>query len=97
LGGRLLQEHFTADPEQETFDYYGALNKVALNAGFHNEHHDFPQVPWSRLPELKRRAPEFYDSLGAHMSWSKLVHEFVFDPSRSLYDRVVRSATTAGP
>jgi sphingolipid delta-4 desaturase len=96
LGGRLLQEHFISDPEHETFDYYGALNAVALNAGYHNEHHDFPEVPWSRLPELKRMAPEFYDGLGAHTSWSSLVRKFVFDPSRGLYDRIDRSARTDG-
>ena len=70
LGARWLQEHFTADPSQETFDYYGPLNLVALNIGYHNEHHDFPDVPWSRLPRLKRMAPEFYDGLKTHKSWA---------------------------
>ena len=63
LGARWIQEHFTLDPEQETFDYYGPLNVFALNIGYHNEHHDFPDIPWRRLPELKRMAPEFYLTL----------------------------------
>jgi sphingolipid delta-4 desaturase len=92
LGARLLQEHFTTDADQETFDYYGSLNLVALNAGFHNEHHDFPDVPWSRLPRLKRTAPEFYTGLKAYRSWSKLFFDFVFDSRQSLFDRVDRSA-----
>jgi sphingolipid delta-4 desaturase len=97
LGGRLLQEHFTTDPAQETFDYYGALNLVALNAGYHNEHHDFPDVPWSRLPQLKSIAPEFYDGLYAYRSWSELLHQFIFDPRCSLDHRVDRRAAATGP
>ena len=46
LGARWIQEHFTFDPQQETYDYYGPLNLVALNIGYHNEHHDFPEIPW---------------------------------------------------
>ena len=37
-------------PGQETNDYYGWLNRIQLNIGYHNEHHDFPSVPWNRLP-----------------------------------------------
>jgi len=49
LGARWIQEHFTFDPAQETYDYYGPLNRVALNIGYHNEHHDFPEIPWTRF------------------------------------------------
>jgi sphingolipid 4-desaturase/C4-monooxygenase len=91
LGGRWLQEHYTSDPSQETFDYYGALNLVALNIGYHNEHHDFPDVPWSRLPRLKEMAPEFYGGLKMHKSWSGLMFKFIFDPQFTLYTRVDRS------
>jgi sphingolipid delta-4 desaturase len=92
LGARLIQEHFTFDPTQETFDYYGSLNLVALNAGFHNEHHDFPDVPWTNLPRLKRMAPEFYDKLQAHRSLSQLYFRFIFDPRYSLYNRITRAS-----
>ncbi len=91
LGGRWLQEHYTFDPSQETFDYYGALNLVALNIGYHNEHHDFPDIPWSRLPRLKAMAPEFYAGLKTHKSWGGLLLKFIFDPRYSLYTRVDRS------
>ncbi|PNG27096.1 fatty acid desaturase [Methylocella silvestris] len=92
LGARWVQEHFTDDPAQETFDYYGPLNFVALNIGYHNEHHDFPDIPWRRLPELKRMAPEFYNGLKTHKSWAGLLVKFIFDPAYTLYTRVDRSA-----
>ena len=97
LGARWIQEHFTLDPEQETFDYYGPLNFFALNIGYHNEHHDFPDIPWRRLPALKRLAPEYYDTLKFHPSWTKLWLTFLFDKRYTLYQRVDRSPSTLGP
>jgi sphingolipid 4-desaturase/C4-monooxygenase len=90
LGGRWIQEHFLVAGEQETFSYYGPLNKVAFNVGYHNEHHDFAYVPWNRLPEIKKIAPEYYDNLVSHNSWSKLVWHFITDPKLSLWSRTVR-------
>jgi sphingolipid delta-4 desaturase len=95
LGARWIQEHFTLDPVQETFDYYGPLNVLALNIGYHNEHHDFPDIPWRRLPEVKAMAPEFYDGLKTHKSWSGLLFKFIFDPRYTLYSRVDRSRPSA--
>src|SRR5262249_17805538 len=89
LGGRWIQEHFTTDPRQETGSYYGKLNLLALNVGYHNEHHDFPWVPWNRLPKIRAAAPEFYDSLRTTNSWSKLWLAFIFDSRYSLYSRVL--------
>jgi sphingolipid 4-desaturase/C4-monooxygenase len=91
LGARWVQEHFTFDPKQETYGYYGPLNFFALNIGYHNEHHDFPEIPWTRLPELKRLAPEFYDHLATHPSWFGLFFEFIFDKRYTLYSRIDRS------
>ena len=91
LGGRWIQEHFTTDPRQETGSYYGGLNLLALNVGYHNEHHDFPWVPWNRLPKIRAAAPEFYESLRATRSWLRLWLTFIFDPRYSLYSRVLRS------
>jgi sphingolipid delta-4 desaturase len=75
---------------QETNSYYGWLNRIALNVGYHNEHHDFPSIPWNHLPDLKRAAPEAYDTLGSHASWSKLLWQFLFDRRVSLFARQVR-------
>lgn len=94
LGARWIQEHFLVSGEQETFSYYGPLNAVAMNVGYHNEHHDLPSVPWHRLPELRRTAPEFYDGLVAHRSWSALLARFVFDSRLGLHSRMVRKRTT---
>ncbi|MBI1808810.1 MAG: fatty acid desaturase [Gemmatimonadetes bacterium] len=91
LGARWIQEHFLTHGDQETSSYYGPLNAVALNVGYHNEHHDLPSVPWHRLPAIRRAAPEFYDTLRAHRSWSRLLVRFIADPELSLYSRVTRS------
>jgi len=92
LGARWIQRHYlTDDGEQETFSYYGGLNKLAFNVGFHNEHHDFPSVPWNNLPRVKQIVPEVYDNLAAHQSWTRLLFRFLFDPHISLYSRIVRS------
>ncbi|HET7085704.1 MAG TPA: fatty acid desaturase [Rhizomicrobium sp.] len=93
LGSRWIQEHFTLDPRQETASYYGALNRLALNVGYHNEHHDFPSVPWNRLPALHNIASEFYDALAPSACWSRLWLIFICDPRYSLYSRVLRADT----
>ena len=90
LGARWIQEHYMVFPGQETNSYYGPLNTVALNVGYHNEHHDFPSVPWNRLPSVKRIAPEAYDTLGSHSSWTRLLLMFLFDRRVTLFSRTVR-------
>lgn len=92
LGARWIQEHYLVlDEHQETYSYYGIFNKVAFNVGYHNEHHDFPSIPWNKLPELKQDAPDFYDSLFCYKSWTKLFFRFLFDRKLSLFSRMVRS------
>jgi len=91
LGARWIQEHYlTLDPTQETYSYYGGWNKIAMNVGYHNEHHDFPSIPWNKLPVLKNLASEYYDSLKSHQSWTRLFFFFLFNDKLSLYSRVVR-------
>jgi sphingolipid delta-4 desaturase len=90
LGARWIQRHYVVAGEQETYSYYGALNKLAFNVGHHNEHHDFPSVPWNRLPKVKSAAREYYDTLVWHKSWTRLLWQFLFDPKLSLFSRVVR-------
>jgi sphingolipid 4-desaturase/C4-monooxygenase len=91
LGARWIQEHYLVlDETQETYSYYGPLNSLAFNVGYHNEHHDFPSVPWNRLPKLRKKAPGFYDSLKSHQSWTKLFFRFLFDKNVTLHSRVLR-------
>ena len=91
VGARWIQEHYLTFPgDQETFSYYGPVNVVGFNVGYHNEHHDLMRVPWSRLPALRRLAPELYEPLRCHRSWSRLLVRFIFDPSLSLYSRMTR-------
>ena len=91
VGARWIQEHYLTYPPQETYSYYGPVNIVALNVGYHNEHHDFPSIPWSNLPKLKSTAPEFYDNLVFHTSYVKLFLKFLFDKNLSLFSRMVRN------
>ena len=90
VGARWIQEHYTYDFDQETFSYYGPINLVALNMGYHNEHHDLPSIPWNNLPKLRALAPEFYDTLKYHTSWTRLLFQFIFDERGSLFSRVER-------
>jgi sphingolipid delta-4 desaturase len=90
VGARWIQEHYLFHPPQETYSYYGPMNVLAFNVGYHNEHHDFPAIPWSRLPKVREIAPEWYNGLAYHMSWLRLLARFLFDPGITLYSRVVR-------
>lgn len=89
LGARWIQEHYVFKPGQETYSYYGALNWVSFNVGHHNEHHDFVSIPWMRLPKLRAMAPEFYNTLYYHTSWTKLMFRFLRGEV-NLFSRVIR-------
>lgn len=81
--------------ETETYSYYGPLNVLNFNIGYHNEHHDFPFVPGSRLPQVRAIAPEFYDNLPHHTSYIKVIWDYITDPNISAYSRVKRPTTSA--
>lgn len=76
---------------QETTSYYGWLNVFCYNVGYHNEHHDFPSVPWTRLPALRALAPEFYDTLPRHESWPYVTYRFITDPRIGMWSRAKRT------
>ncbi|MEL7115608.1 MAG: fatty acid desaturase [Pseudomonadota bacterium] len=58
--GQSLSEHHGTDHDQPTRSFYGWLNMPLFNTGYHNEHHTFPNVAWTKLPALKRAAPEVF-------------------------------------
>jgi sphingolipid delta-4 desaturase len=91
LGARWIQEHYTYESDQETMSYYGPINLLALNVGYHNEHHDLPSIPWYNLPKLRTLAPEFYNNLKYHSSWTRLLFQFIFDKRYTLFSRVERT------
>ncbi|KAK9456221.1 fatty acid desaturase-domain-containing protein [Dipodascopsis uninucleata] len=99
--GHFIAEHYVFDPPKnmspnilppETYSYYGILNIFTYNVGLHNEHHDFPFIPWSRLPTLSQIASEFYAPLPKHESWTKVLINFIFDDNLSLWSRVKRES-----
>ena len=88
--GHFISEHYVFHEGQETYSYYGPLNAITFNVGYHNEHHDFPTIPGSRLPELKKMAPEFYENLHSYNSWTKVILDFLFNKDVTLYSRTKR-------
>jgi len=91
LGARWIQEHYLVAPPQETYSYYGIINKINMNIGYHNEHHDIPSIPWNRLPALKKIAPEWYDNLYFHTSYARLLWQFLTDKKLTLFSRIVHT------
>ena len=94
VAGHFIAEHYVFQPGQETYSYYGPLNIFAFNVGYHNEHHDFANIPGSRLPQLRAMAPEFYDSLPSYSSWSGVILDFILNGDLSGFSRVKRVTLT---
>lgn len=105
MAGHFLAEHFVFVEGFETYSYYGPLNlytflyhssltytlhRLAYNVGYHNEHHDFPRIPGSRLPLVCQIAPEFYDSLPQVSSWPGTIFNFIMFPHMTPYSRYKR-------
>ncbi len=101
--GHFIAEHYVFDkqptsarapsnqvPVPETYSYYGPLNLLTYNVGLHNEHHDFPAIPWSRLPLLHEMAKDFYIDLPHHASWVWVIWQFICDKDVGLWCRVKR-------
>ena len=88
--GHFIAEHYVFVKGYETYSYYGCLNYVNFNVGYHNEHHDFPKIPWSRLPRVREIAPEWYDHLPHHDSYCKVIWNYITDPNIGPWSRVKR-------
>ena len=88
--GHFVAEHYELVSGQETYSYYGPANWLNFNVGYHNEHHDFPRIPWSRLPLVTRLAPEYYLSLPHYTSYLALFWAYITDASLGPHARIKR-------
>ncbi|XP_063717145.1 sphingolipid delta(4)-desaturase DES1-like [Symsagittifera roscoffensis] len=94
MAGHFISEHYIFfDKGQQTSSYYGPMNYLAWNVGYHNEHHDFPWISFRKLPKLTKIAPEFYKDLPHHTSWVGCLIKFIFDPEVGPFARVKNAAS----
>lgn len=73
VGVRRYGEHLVLAKDQPTSSYYGPLNWLSFDVGYHVEHHDLPSVPWNRVRALHNLAPELYRELAFIPSWTRLL------------------------
>jgi len=90
LGMRQVQEHYFVKRGQPTYSAYTNISTYAMNICYHVEHHDFPTIPWNRLPLLTKAAPEYYTKdLYSYPSYTAVLFEFLFNkgiPLDALFD-----------
>lgn len=96
VAAHFIHEHYVFEEGQETYSYYGLLNRVTYNVGYHVEHHDFPSVPGRRLPELHARIPGYYTPLVSHRSWTAVLVDFIVSPRMDWTRRIVRGHRLGG-
>ncbi|KAE8586691.1 hypothetical protein XENTR_v10021731 [Xenopus tropicalis] len=90
ISGHFIAEHYMFSRGYETYSYYGPLNFLTFNVGYHTEHHDFPSIPGSKLPMVTQMASEFYDRLPQHQSWTHVLWDFIFEEELGPYSRIKR-------
>lgn len=90
MAAHFIAEHYMFEKGYETYSYYGPWNLLTFNVGYHVEHHDFPYIPGSRLPEVKRIAAEFYDPLPQHESWLSVIWGFINHTNNGPFARIKR-------
>ncbi|KAL6282301.1 hypothetical protein ACE6H2_013230 [Prunus campanulata] len=90
MAGHFISEHYVFNPDQETYSYYGPLNLLTWSVGYHNEHHDFPRIPGSKLHKVKGIAPEYYEGLESYKSWSQVIYMYIMDRTVGPFSRMKR-------
>jgi sphingolipid delta-4 desaturase len=94
ISGHFIAEHYVFNEGHETYSYYGPLNAITYNVGYHNEHHDFPYIPGRNLPKVRKIAPEYYDNLPYYTSWTKVLYDFVMNDNVGPWSRITRPTKT---
>jgi len=89
--GHFIHEHFIFKEGQETNSYYGWLNLVCFNVGYHNEHHDIMNIPGRFLPRYYKITREFYEHLDSTSSWTRMFYDFITKPQHGADKRYVRN------
>ena len=92
--GHFVAEHYELVTGQETYSYYGPCNYVNFNVGYHNEHHDFPRIPWSRLPLVSKIAPEYYTTLPHYTSYLALLWAYITNSKLGPHARIKRASNS---
>jgi len=90
VAGHFIAEHYVMNEGQETYSYYGPLNWLCFNVGYHNEHHDFPFIAGTKLPQVRQIASEFYDNIPHYHSWTKVIYDYIVDENVGPFARVKR-------
>jgi sphingolipid delta-4 desaturase len=90
VAAHIIAEHYEFIKGQDTYSYYGIMNVPNLNIGYHIEHHDFPNIPWRKLPKLREIAPEFYNTLPQHKSYLLVMYKYIFDKDFGAWCRIGR-------
>jgi sphingolipid 4-desaturase/C4-monooxygenase len=96
VAAHFIHEHYTFAENQETYSYYGPLNLVTFNVGYHVEHHDFMRVPGWRLPELHALMPQRYNALVSHRSWTWAFYQLAYNRGCKPH-RAVGAGQVQGP
>jgi sphingolipid 4-desaturase/C4-monooxygenase len=90
VAAHFIHEHSLFSARQETSSYYGPLNRVTFNVGYHVEHHDFMNIPGWRLPEYRELVAPEYHALVSHTSWTRVLWEFIWRTDMGPASRLVR-------
>jgi sphingolipid delta-4 desaturase len=88
FASHFIAEHFYNENKYETASYYGWMNILTFNVGYHVEHHDFPHIPGSKLPLLHKITNEYKDNIPIIKSWILYLIKFIMDDNISLDNRL---------